>query len=181
MATIEEMQERLARLKGKSHKPSDEEQKKIEIAKECERELARIDEELSEELQNQARAALLDVKEKLAEKPEGERRDIPIDAFWSLSAFKLCGVGWLVLGPEDKGHAAEALKSSGKLDGSGKYQIQQKNPDVCRVAVCRAVLASPVSKDELSRKLMEAPEFVVAAFEKMRELGGAYVKDVAGK
>lgn len=181
MATIEEMQARLDRLRGTSHRPSDDEQKKIELAKECERELVRIDEEMSEELQNQARAAMLDVKEKLSEKPDNERRDIPIDAFWSLSAYKLCGVGWLVLGPEDKGHAAEALKSSGKLDGSGKYQIQQKNPDICRVAVCRATLACPIPKEQLSRALVDAPEFVVAAFEKMRELGGAYVKDVAGK
>jgi hypothetical protein len=177
MATIEEMQVRLDKLKGTSFKPGDDEQKKIEIAKECERQIERIDEELSEKLQNDARAALLDVKDKLLD----EGRDIPIDAFWSLSAYKLCGVGWLVLGPEDKGHAAEALKASGKLDGSGKYQIQQKNPDVCRVAVCRATLACPVEKERLSRALMDAPEFVVAAFEKMRDLGGAYVKDVAGK
>ncbi len=177
MATIEEMQARLARLKGTSFALTDAERKHDELAREIEKEGERLDEERSVRLQAEARAAYADARSKMLE----DGIDKPIDVVWSLNAFKLCGVGWLVLGPEDAGKAAEALRSSGKLDGSGKYKVQEKNPDTCRVVVQRAMVAAPVPKEDLSRALMTAPEFVVACYEKVRDLSGAYLQEVAGK
>jgi hypothetical protein len=107
--------------------------------------------------------------------------DRPIDVVWNLNAHKICGVGWLVLGADDAGKAAEALKASGKLDGSGKYKIQERNPDVCRPIVGRATLASPVAKEELTKALMVAPDFVIACYEKVKELSGSQLLEVAGK
>jgi hypothetical protein len=183
MATIEELRAQRDALRSLSFKLSDEEQEKADMALDIERHQMRLDEELSIRLQAEARIAYAEAKAELAEK----QIDTPIDVVWSLQAYKLCKVGWLVIGPEDKGHAAMALKASGKLDGSGKYKVQEKDPDRCREALCRTttpgcgVIKAPPTKDALSRALMDAPEFVVACFEKMRELGGAYVKDVAGK
>lgn len=177
MATIEEMKARLARLKGTSLALSEDELARDELMREIEKQGERLDDELSTRLQSEARAAFADIRATMIE--EGKER--PVDVVWNLNAHKLCGVGWLVLGADDAGKAAEALKASGKLDGSGKYKIQERNPDTCRVVVQRAMLAAPVPREELSRKLMDVPDFVVACYEKVRELSGAQLQEVVGK
>lgn len=177
MATIEEMKARLEKLKGTSFALSKEELARDELAREIEKQGERLDEEMSTRLQAQARDAYADVRAKMIE-GDCER---PIDVVWNLNAHKMCGVGWLVLGADDAGQAAQALKASGKLDGSGKYKIQERNPDTCRVVVQRAMLAAPVPREDLSNRLMSAPDFVVACYEKVRELSGAHLLEVAGK
>ncbi len=177
MATIEEMKARLARLKGTSFALTDAERLHDELARDIEKEGERLDEERSLRLQAEARSAYADIRAGMAE----TGAEFPVDVVWNLNAYKQCGVGWLVLGSDDAGKAAEALRASGKLDGSGKYKIQERNPDTCRQVVARATLAAPIPKEDLSRALMVVPDFVVACYEKVRELSGAHLLEVAGK
>lgn len=177
MATIEEMQAQLDEIMATSYKITPEEEKKAELARALERQYAILDEQRSERLQAEADIACAEVRAK----HKAALKDIPIEAFWSLEAYKLCGVGWLVLGPEDKGWAADALKAEGKLKGEDGVKLWESNPDTCRVAVCRATLASPVPADKLSRALMDAPKFVVSCYRKVEQLGGSQLKQAAGK
>jgi hypothetical protein len=183
MGQIEEMRARVDALKKKTH-VSAERTELAELAREELKERDRLDRELAELLQQDADIALALVRAMLdtAEAPP------PTDAFWSLEAHKLAGVGWLVLGPEDKGYAAEALKAAGKLDGSGKFKIQETHPDICCATVVRACLWSPfgdnkdkANREKLNRALTDAPEFVVAAYQRVKALGGSVLNDAAGK
>lgn len=189
MGQLEEMQARVEALRQKSH-VSVERRKLAELARQELKEHERLDKELAEQLQEEADIALVQVRASL----EAAGSQLPTDAFWSLEAFKItaahggAGVGWLVLGPEDRGFAADALKASGKLDGSGKFKIQETHPDVCCAAVVRACLWSPfgdnkiaANKERLDNALTDAPEFVVAAYQRVKMLGGSVLNDVAGK
>ena len=183
MGQLEEMRERVAKLKAMSFVLSPEEEELAKLAREEQQEQERLDAQLSKMLDAKADIALMMARSKL--------ENAPLAAIWSAEAHKLCGVGWLILGAEDKGYAALALKASGKLDGSGKYKVQEMDPDVCCAAVVRAAVASPfgenrgeenkANRDKLSRALTDAPHFVVACYRRIEMLSGSVLQDAAGK
>lgn len=193
MSQLEEMRERVAKLKAMSYVLSPEEEELAKLAREEQTEQARLDTQLAKTLDARADIALMAARAAADEAAKATGKTAPpLAAIWSAEAHNLCGVGWLVLGPEDKGYAALALKASGKLDGSGKYKVQEMDPDVCCAAVVRACVTSPfgdnrpgdankANRERLSRALTDAPHFVVACYRRIEMLSGSVLQDAAGK
>lgn len=135
----------------------------------------RADVELGERLAAEADAAL-------AEELIKTKGRVPLDAMWSIEAHKLCGIGWLVLGPGDHGYAIEAMKSAGAYDVDRKgVKVIESDVDVMLPVVQKGIVRAPIELKNYSDALTKAPHFVLACFRKIEELGASGAKEVRGK
>lgn len=172
---IDDLDAQLAAAKAISYKLNDEEIERREKARLIEAQYERINKELSERLEAEADIATASARAQYGEK-------LPIGNMWSAEAHKLCGIGWLVLGPGDHGYAIEALKNAGSYNPDRKgVQVIESDIDVMLPVVQKAILRAPIKLENYSDALTKAPHFVVACFRKVEELGGSGAREAKGK
>lgn len=174
MSRIEELRKSLAAAKEISNKAPPELLEEAKLAAEIDAEHERADKELLEKLNAEAHIALAEAK---AEAPR-----IPLTAIVSLPAHKICGLGWLVLGPGDVGYAIQALKRTGTFDPTANVlQGAANDIDIITANVSTAVVRAPVKLDNYSDALTKAPPFARACFNLVEQMRGAGATEVEGK
>ncbi len=174
MSKIAELKARLEAAKNVNNKASAELLEEAEIARQVDAENDRADAEMLEKLNAEAQIALVEAK---AEAPR-----VPLTAIVSLHAHKICGLGWLVLGPGDVGYAIQALKRTGTFDPTANVlQGAANDIDIITANVSTAIVRAPQKLENYSDALTKAPPFARACFALVEEMRGAGAAEVEGK
>lgn len=174
-------------LKLTTYKLDTEEQEAADLAAEIEAEQKRIDGELAKRLCAEADVAKAKV---IASGYKG-----PIRAIYNVNAWKLSDghVGWLVMGPTDKGKAVEIMRQGGKYKAGDGLKLLETDPDTFVPALEQAVLASPMHPDypvkpedmakrqQIGRALQDVPEWARAAYGIASELAGGVAEETGKK
>lgn len=174
MSKIAELKARLEAAKGVSNKASSELLEEAKLAAEIDAEHERADKEMLEKLNAEAQIALAEAK--------SEAPRVPLTAIVSLPAHKICGLGWLVLGPGDVGYAIQALKRTGTFDPTANVlQGAANDIDIITANVSTAIVRAPQKLENYSDALTKAPPFARACFTLVEQMRGAGATEVEGK
>lgn len=175
MSKIAELKARLEAAKNVNNKASPELLEEADLAAQIDAEHDRADRELLERLTAQAQIALVEAREE-------KGPSFPLTAVVSIEAHKICGLGWLVLGPGDVGYAIQALKRTGTFDPTANLlQGAANDIDIITANVSTSIVRAPVKKDNYSDDLTKVPPFARICFIHVEQLRGAGVIEVEGK